>query len=357
MKHIGFILLIFILAGCVPGVQSSQHTSCEYARYFDLIYSSSDSTIVQGVVVISPFSGQRDTLPVDGSMDRIVCMSSSHVASMSAIGADSLVAAVSGLRYISDPDIHAMQVPDVGYENSLDYETILKISPDLLVAYTVAGGEPQHIAKLRSLGVRVLILYDHLEEHPLARAEYVRLFGALTGRLAQADTLFSEVCSNYLSLVVPEVSDPLKILMNIPYGDAWYVPGGDSYMSRLVRDAGGMILGSVPGQSHSGTVSLEEAFLLAKEAQIWLNPGLCRTQDELKDMHKLFAEFGPISSGRPIYNNVKRMTPGGGNDFWESGSTRPDLILKDLRAIIDQCSVSGDGPETDSLEYFCKVRK
>lgn len=346
-----------MLAGCVSRTPSLHQTSCEYARYFDLICSPSDSSAVEGIVVISPYTGHRDTVSVDHPMDRIVCMSSSHVACLSAIGADSLVAAVSGLGYISDPDIHAMDVPDVGYENSLDYETILKISPDLLVAYTVAAGEPQHITKLRKLGVPVLILHDHLEEHPLARAEYVRLFGALTGRLDQADSLFAEVCSNYRSLVASDVKEPLKVLMNIPYGDVWYVPGEESYMSCLVRDAGGEILGSVPGRSQSGTISIEEAFLLSMEAQIWLNPGPCHTRNELRGMHKLFSEFGPIVSDRPIYNNIKRMTPGGGNDFWESGSVRPDLILKDLRMIIEQCSASGDGPETEHLEYFCKVKK
>jgi hypothetical protein len=35
------------------------------------------------------------------------------------------------------------------------------------------------------------VLYDHLEDHPLARAEYVRLFGALTGRIDKADSFFA----------------------------------------------------------------------------------------------------------------------------------------------------------------------
>lgn len=355
----GFLIMLslFLMYGCASRTATRNETSCEYAGYFDLLYSSPDSSTVNGVVVISPYTGGRDTVLVDGPMERIICMSSSHVACLSAIGAVSSIAAVSGLGYISDPEVHSMGVPDIGYENSLDYETIMEISPDLLVTYTVAGGESQHMTKLRSLGVPVLVLHDHLEEHPLARAEYVRLFGALTGKMHSADSLFSTVRDSYLSQVASDSSALVKVLVNVPYGDAWYVPGGESYMARLVHDAGGEILGAEPSESHSGTISLEDAFHLSHEADIWLNPGACVTREDLVRTHRLFSEFGPIVSDRPIYNNIKRMTPGGGNDFWESGSVRPDLILKDLRMIIEQCSASGDGPETEHLEYFCKVRK
>ena len=37
--------------------------------------------------------------------------------------------------------------------------------------------------------------------------------------------------------------------------------------------------------------------------------------------------------------------PGGGNAFWETGPVRPDLILKDLRAIFD-------GAEVPCTYYF-----
>ena len=46
---------------------------------------------------------------------------------------------------------------------------------------------------LRELGVRCVVLSEHIESHPLARAEYVKLFGALTGRLSRADSVFSAV--------------------------------------------------------------------------------------------------------------------------------------------------------------------
>jgi iron complex transport system substrate-binding protein len=274
-------------------------------------------------------------------------MSSTNVACLSAIGADSLVAAVSGAGYLAKLPYEG--VPDIGYEAALDYEKILEIKPDLLVTYVVSGAEPQYITKLRSLGVPVLVLHDHLENHPLARAEYVRLFGALTGRQEQADSVFSYVRDRYETLAESvEATDRVKVLLNIPYADAWYIPGAENYMSQLVRDAAGEVLGAQAGASRSRVVSLEDAYGISQKADIWLNPGHCRTRSQLASVHQLFPSFCPLANDLPIYNNTLRTTPEGGNDFWESGAVRPDLILEDL---IQVFHYDGSG----NLNYYFRL--
>ena len=50
----------------------------------------------------------------------------------------------------------------------------------------------------------------------------------------------------------------------------------------------------------------------------------------------------------PIYNNPLRTTPEGGNDFWESGAVRPDLILEDL---IQVFHYDGSG----NLNYYFRL--
>ena len=266
----------------------------------------------------------------------MICMSSSQVAGLAEIGADSVITAVSGLRYITNQALHERNVADIGYEAALDYEKILSLRPDLLLTYTVSGAEPPYISRLRSLGIRVLVLHDHLENHPLARAEYIRLYGALTGKQEYADSVFASICNRYDSLAAAAETSKVKVLMNIPYGDAWYIPGGNSYMAKLIQDAGGEILGAEEGTAASRVIRMEEAYALSQKADIWLNPGHCRTRDELTAFHHAFRHFGPIVNGLPIYNNTLRMTPEGGNDFWESGSVRPDLILEDLVSIFSQ---------------------
>ena len=329
MKKFFSILFLCLLIACGRNVRTPAPGGMEYAQWFDL---QGDRAIIH-----SPYGTADDTLSVEPPMRSIVCMSSSYIGFLDALGCDSVATAVSGLAYVSDPEVRAQAV-DVGYDAALDYETILKVKPDLLLTYAVSAAEPPYLAKLRELGIRTAVIHEHLESHPLARAEYIKLFGLLTGRSTLADSLFSDIRDRYLSLVV-DTENPKKVLVNIPYADQWYIPGGDNYMTRLISDAGGEVLGAVPGRFESSVISVEKAYEYAQEADFWLNPGWCTTKEQLRSVHPLFADFPVID--KPVWNNTKQSTPGGGNAFWETGPARPDLILQDLRAIFDGTEVPG----------------
>lgn len=291
------------------------------------------------VVTVSPYDGTADTLRLTSPVKSLVCMSTSYIGFLEEIGAEKVVTGVSGCRFVTHPLVRA-HAAEVGYEAAPDYERILSLHPDLVITYTVSSVLPTYIVKLRSLGIRVLILYEHLEPHPLGKAEYVRLFGALTGRQAAADSAYSAVKAAYEALALPEdIRDRKKVLVNIPYGDQWYIPGAENYLSRLVRDAGGEILGAEPGTGQSSVISVEKAYALSREADAWIHPGLCRSKAELRAAHPLFAEF-PALEG-PVYNNILRYGSGGGNDFWESGAMHPERILEDLVTILHPDRSSG----------------
>ena len=85
-------------------------TSSLYADYFDIIELETS----KAVVVISPYDLSRDTLLIKEPLDNIICMSSSQVAGMAEIGVDSVITAVSGLRYITNADLRERQVADIG---------------------------------------------------------------------------------------------------------------------------------------------------------------------------------------------------------------------------------------------------
>jgi len=313
------------------------------AQYFHVIQSDSDSL---SIISISPFDGAADTLLVDGAVNSVICMSSTTVAAFCEIGRADVVKGVSGKRYISNPSIaENPDVKEVGFESSIDFEAILETKPDLILYYKVSSVEPPYVEKLRSLGLRVFPLYDNFEHHPLARAEYIRFCGAVTGESHAADSVFAEVKSSYESLVslLPEKT---KVLVNVPYGDAWYIPSTQSYFSRLIEDAGGEILGARDG-TVSSIISLEQAYEFARRADIWLNTGSARNRDELASMNPSFKNF--LRDDLRVYNNTLRMTPEGGNDFYERGAVRPDLVLKDLCQILS-------GEIVDDLEYYIEVK-
>lgn len=308
--------------------------------------------------VLAGCSGNHNELKLP--VHRIACMSSSYIAYLEAIGADSLVCAVSGISYISNSAVlerykktvsgnldGELPLYDIGYDTVLDYDKIYELKPDVVVAYTIGGSKPDYMKKLESLGLNVYVMNDYLAESPLERASAVLEFGRLTGREELARHYYDSLSARYNSLAASVVRDnPVKVLINIPYSDVWYIPGADSYMSQLIRDAGGEILGTEAG-TKSGTISMENAYALSMEADVWLNPGMVSTRRELASLHQIFPRFAPLSRGLPIYNNTLRMTGQGGNDFWESGAAHPDRILEDLIKIF---SAVRDGEE-DNNEY------
>ena len=341
--------LTFIICGCGGG---SVHKDIQETALFSIDTSATGITI-------RTFNADKtaaDSITVSGGLDRIICMSSSYVAYLSALGCDSVICGVSGGKYISDQQVRKRiaegKISDVGSDAMPDYEKITALTPELIVAYEMTGSD--FVQNLRNLGLKVLTLNDYLENSPLGRASYIKVFGALTCRMKRADSLFTDISERYGSLAEKVNADlsggakRMKVLMNVPYADAWYIPGGDNYMTRLVNDAGGEVLGAVQGKSESSIISIETAYSLSQDADFWLNTGWCDTRRQLHESNALFSSF-KISK---IYNNTNRVNDGGGNDFWESGAVRPDLILRDLVAILHPEAVSADSA---ALYYYKEV--
>ncbi len=271
---------------------------------------------------------------------RLICMSTTHLAMLRALDATDLLVGFSGPGLVYDSlildAVSQGRIKDVGYEGNLNNELIVTLKPDVLIAYGVAAPSSGNTGRLPTLGVKVLYNADYLEEHPLARSEWIRVFGLLTGREALADSLFMAVSAAYLELVEKARAgshDRPGVLLGSPWEDVWYVSPANSYTGRLIEDAGGRYLFSDLTEAHSVPFSVEAVFERATEAEIWLNPGTAESLAEIAAADHRMTRLPVYTSGR-VWNNRKRMTTGGGNDYWESAVVRPDLLLKDIVSII-----------------------
>ncbi len=322
------------------------------------------------LVSVSPFDGSSDTLTIDRPLGRLIVMSTSHVGFLEAIGRPDVIVGVSGLDYLYSDSFCADEgtlggsdvIPvDVGYDTAPDYEKIVALKPDLLLAYSVSAARSPFMERLDQLGIRVFVVNEHLESHPLARAAYIRLFGALTGSMEAADSVLDDVTVNYLSLartVSESAGNTRKVLMNIPYNDQWFVPSKENYLTSLVEDAGGTVLGGGSGKAASSVMSLERAYSFSKEADLWLNTGWCRTMEQLLSVNPLFADMvrnvrqnadaAGFKDSPVAWNDNKRVSPKGGNDIWQSGVVRPDLVLRDLVGFFHPGLI----PEEEGTTYY-----
>ncbi|HPS24196.1 MAG TPA: ABC transporter substrate-binding protein [Bacteroidales bacterium] len=266
-----------------------------------------------------------------GTVKRVVCLSTTHLAFIHAIGASASVCGVSGARYIYNPRLR--QCTDVGYESSINYETLLKLAPDVVFAYSIHGKTADYITKMEQLGLNVIQIPEHTERHPLGKAEFLVAFAAFYGLEDQARQKFCEIRDAYLkykSLATGQKKE--KVLINAPFNDIWYLPGSESHQNIFIGDAGGVLLGTCPGVN-SSTISTEQAYLYALEADVWLNPNHYTQLAELENLDNRFARVPCFRNGN-VWNNNLRSTPEGGSDYYESGAISPHLILADLIAIL-----------------------
>ncbi len=330
-------------------------SSNDYALYFDISNNSNNNKIITVYETWSGkneqtdyiVSGENDNKEISVSNEtiiqtpikKIVCMSTSHLPFISMLGESASIVAVSGGRYISDSLITAKikknEIVDIGFEASINYEVLLQINPDIVFTYGVNGENNQHIEKIKQAGITVVVVSDYMENHPLGKLEYLKFFGAFFNKSEMADSLYNVTKDRYLEAKsrAYNFTNKPRVLLNAPWKDVWYVPGQNNYMSHLINDAGGVVILSKPGESHSYTHSIENVIQEAFSADFWLNPNFFHTLKDLKESSPLFANLLVLNEGK-VFNNNKRDTPAGGSDFWERGVVEPDVILNDLINIL-----------------------
>lgn len=78
---------------------------------------------------------------------------------------------------------------------------------------------------------------------------------------------------------------------------------------------------------------LESVYLRSLDADYWLNTGSAVSKRQIPIIDSRLASIPAFIKGN-LYNNNKRLSSAGGNDYWESGTINPHLILKDIAAIL-----------------------
>ena len=271
---------------------------------------------------------------------RMICMSTTHAAMMRALSADSMIVGISGSSLLYDSLLlertGSGEIKDVGYEGNLNRELVISLAPDLVMAYGVADPSSGSTVRLAEAGVKVFYNADYLEEHPLNRCAWLRLFGLLTGKEEMADSIVITVSDSYRELTTMVANAAGKkpgVLLGAPWEDVWYVSPGNTYIGRLIDDAGGDYIYRDMTGNNSVPVSVESVFRRASGAEIWINPGTAGKLSDIEAADHRLTSLPVFSSGR-VWNNRGRIRQDGGNDYWESGVDRPDLLLKDFISII-----------------------
>lgn len=285
-------------------------------------------------------------------LQKSVIYSSVHCSLWSELDELKGIGGVCGLEYIKLPQIQKGcrngSIVNVGNSMNPDIERIIDLRPDaiLLSPFENSGG----YGRVGKLNIPIIECADYMETSALGRAEWMRLYGLLLGKEAQADSLFAGIEKEYLTLTQQVKSQNLKrptVISEMKNSSAWYIPGGNSTMGRLYQDAGADYVFAYLSNSGSVPLAFETVFDRGGNADIWLikyNQPQDKTYSELERDYAPYARFKAFQD-RKVYGCNTNHVP-----FYEESPFHPELLLKDLIKIFHPELL----PDYD-LKYFSNL--
>ncbi|MBR5693517.1 MAG: ABC transporter substrate-binding protein [Fibrobacter sp.] len=317
---------------------------------------------------------------------RVVVLSSAQIGFMARLGVTDRIVGVGEGKYIVDSTLLARvaagEVAEVGNGPSISLEKVVALKPDLVMTFAT-GGSYDDYQRLKPLGIPLFVTSEWQESDPLAKLEWIKLFGMMFGVDSLATAIYEQTKADYLSSLasVGEPAEPRLssnkggvagvapaegvadaaggrsegetsplVIAGMAFGGVWYAPGGDSYTAHLIRAAGGRYLWE-GDTTREMKLSLEEVVMLADSADVWVNPGAFGTAEEILVTEPRVKDFRAFREKR-VCQNDGRKGPGGGNDFYESAVARPVELVGSLHDCIfgrigsDSTAKKGAGPHS-----------
>ena len=273
-----------------------------------------------------------------------------HCQLMYELGCQQAIRGVCDLDYINIPDVKkrvalsgstSAQNPivDCGSSMAPDIERIIALKPEAILVspFENSGG----YGKLDKLHIPIIEAADYMESSPLGRAEWMKFYGMLFGNEegksngisgsceSKADSLFSQIEKEYLKLKAEAGKLPkgLSILTERKTGNVWYVPGGQSTIGILLKDANARYIFS--DDQHSGSLAMSPEQILAKGklVDVWAFKyfgGAPLSQAQLLQEYDGYKALAAFSQGN-IYQVDTSTVP-----YFELTSFHPELLLREF---------------------------
>lgn len=273
-----------------------------------------------------------------------------HCQLMYELGCQQAIRGVCDLDYINIPDVKkrvalsgstSAQNPivDCGSSMAPDIERIIALKPEAILVspFENSGG----YGKLDKLHIPIIEAADYMESSPLGRAEWMKFYGMLFGNEegksngisgsceSKTDSLFSQIEKEYLKLKAEAGKLPkgLSILTERKTGNVWYVPGGQSTIGILLKDANARYIFS--DDQHSGSLAMSPEQILAKGKQVdvWAFKyfgGAPLSQAQLLQEYDGYKALAAFSRGN-IYQVDTSTVP-----YFELTSFHPELLLREF---------------------------
>lgn len=219
-----------------------------------------------------------------------------------------------------------------GKYSAPDYELILAEDCDLSIHSAMISRAPEVKEKLEELGVPVLADQSSGESHPLGRVEWIKLYGVLTDREAEAAAIFDREAAylDSLSDLAPTGKTVAFFYINSSEQAVVRKPG--DYMTKMIQLAGGdYVFDSLDGEgANSEAMEMERFYAAAKEADVLLYNSTIGGE---------YATLGDLTAAHPLLGDFKAVRTG---QVWCTGktlyqdTTHLGLMISDIHQLLTQ---------------------
>jgi len=266
------------------------------------------------------------------------------------------ISGVCDLNYINIPDIQkraamkpteARYVADCGNSMSADIEKIIDMKPEgLLVSpFENSGG----YGKLEDIHIPIIETADYMEVSALGRAEWMKFYGMLYGCEREAFSLFNRVKRNYQQLMekARTAKKSLSVITERKTGGVWYVPGGQSTIGQMLKDARAHYAFADDHQAGSLSLPFETVLDRAGQSDVWLFKynGHPATLQELAAEYSGYRQFKAFRTHNVYACDCTRRP------YFEQVSFHPDRLLSDIIQIVHP-DIAGFAP----MQYYERLK-
>ena len=331
----------------------------KYAKCFSVDYYKGGykvAKLIDGTTMLIVPEGM--SVPADKPENAIVLQQPVTNILVSSTPVTSLINAIGALDAISltTYDVDSWYIDDVkkaltdgkltyiGDYKAPDYEKIVAAGTTFAFFSTMLTDDVK--AQLDNLKVDVVLDQSAKEDHPLARVEWAKLYGAIFDKEESAEAVFNAQDNYVEELSKLEKTGKTVAMFYITSKGVLYARNADDYMSKMIAIAGGEYALSDVGVGETGTAKMElEAFYdKAKDADyiiyIWSLGGKPETLEAFLERAAILSDLKAVKNG-----NVWCTTP----DYFQIQNTIGSMI-NDMRLMLD-----ADG-ETDRLTYLFKLK-
>lgn len=363
MKKSFYILALFIFFGCketpkeiVPKSDVLNKTKIIYAKGFSIEKEASGITVIkllspwqsaetsftyvlvprEKLATISLNKNEYDAI-IATPVENMIVTSTTHITALDILGVENTLVGFPNTDLISSKKtrkrIDAGQVVELGHNENLNTEVVLSLKPDVIIGFGLNSQNKAYETLKRSM-IPVVYNGDWTEETPLGKAEWIKFFAPFYHKEKEAETFFNTIEKSYnesKKIALKATAKP-TVLTGGLYKDVWYVAGGNSWMSRFLKDAQANYLWQDNHETGGLALSIEAVLNTAEKADFWLNPSMLTSYEDIKVSNRHYQKFEAFTT-RNIYSNTIAKGATGGLLFYELAPQRPDLVLKDLIAI------------------------